>query len=64
MIRKNKMQHLIELAQDGSVVDSAITDAEAEYLRRRGFKVEKNKYSVLGKSKYSVLYRIQKKEEK
>ena len=53
MIRKNKVKHLIELVKDGSVVDSAITKEEVEYLKQRGFKVEKD---------YFKLYRIQKGE--
>ena len=50
------MQHLIELARDGSIVYSYITDAEAEYLRKEGFKVKRGKYKILG----SVLYHIEK----
>ena len=46
MIRKNKMQHLIELARDGSVVYSYITDEEAEYLRKEGFKVKRGRYKI------------------
>ena len=53
-MRRNKMQHLIKLAQDGAIVNAAITDSEAEYLRKEGFKVEKDKYSVFN------FYRINK----
>ena len=47
MIRKNRMKHLIKLVKNG-VVSASITDAEIKYLKKRGFKVEKDKYSIFG----------------
>lgn len=69
MVRKNRMQHLIELASANSIVESFITNTEAEYLRKRGFNVTKVKYDGLYYSENNkwvsnALYRIEKKQTK